>query len=173
MEIRALRESDDRSAFQSGDPDLDRFLRKYAGQNQFRHHIGATYVAVERDRVAGYVTVAPGHIEIEDLPVAQRKKLPRSPLPILRLARLAVDESVRGQGLGKQLLRFVLRLALRMAEEFGCIGVVVDAKPGAVTFYRQFGFLALEAVEGQSPARPPATAMFLPVKEIAAASERD
>ena len=71
MEIRALRESDDRSAFQSGDPDLDRFLRKYAGQNQFRHHIGATYVAVERDRVAGYVTVAPGHIEIEDLPVAQ------------------------------------------------------------------------------------------------------
>jgi predicted N-acetyltransferase YhbS len=173
MEIRALRESDDRSAFQSGDPDLDRFLRKYAGQNQFRHHIGATYVAVERDRVAGYVTVAPGHIEIEDLPVAQRKKLPRYPLPILRLARLAVDVSVRGQGLGKQLLRFVLRLALRMAEEFGCIGVVVDAKPGAVTFYRQFGFLALEAVEGQSPARPPATAMFLPVKEIAAASERD
>jgi predicted N-acetyltransferase YhbS len=173
MEIRALRESDDRSAFQSGDPDLDRFLRKYAGQNQFRHHIGATYVAVERDRVAGYVTVAPGHIEIEDLPVAQRKKLPRYPLPILRLARLAVDESVRGQGLGKQLLRLVLRLALRMAEEFGCIGVVVDAKPGAVTFYRQFGFLALEAVEGQSPARPPATAMFLPVKEIAAASERD
>ena len=119
------------------------------------------------------VTVAPGHIEIEDLPVAQRKKLPRYPLPILRLARLAVDVSVRGQGLGKQLLRFVLRLALRMAEEFGCIGVVVDAKPGAVTFYRQFGFLALEAVEGQSPARPPATAMFLPVKEIAAASERD
>jgi predicted N-acetyltransferase YhbS len=173
MEIRALRESDDRSAFQSGDPDLDRFLGKYAGQNQFRHHIGATYVAVERDRVAGYVTVAPGHIEIEDLPVAQRKKLPRYPLPILRLARLAVDVSVRGQGLGKQLLRFVLRLALRMAEEFGCIGVVVDAKPGAVTFYRQFGFLALEAVEGQSPARPPATAMFLPVKEIAAASERD
>ena len=173
MEIRALRESDDRSAFQSGDPDLDRFLGKYAGQNQFRHHIGATYVAVERDRVAGYVTVAPGHIEIEDLPVAQRKKLPRYPLPILRLARLAVDVSVRGQGLGKQLLRFVLRLALRMAEEFGCIGVVVDAKPGAVTFYRQFGFLALEVIEGQSPARPPATAMFLPVKEIAAASERD
>jgi len=173
MEIRALRESDDRSAFQSGEPDLDRFLRKYAGQNQFRRHIGATYVAVEGERVAGYVTVAPGHIEIEDLPAAQRKKLPRYPLPVLRLARLAVDESVRGHGLGKQLLRFVLRLALRMAEEFGCIGVVVDAKPSAVEFYRQYGFLALEVVEGQSPARPPATAMFLPVKEIAAASERD
>jgi len=171
MEIRALRESDNRSTFRSGDPDLDRFLLKYAGQNQFRHHIGATYVAAEGNAVAGYVTVAPGHIEIEDLPAAQRKKLPRYPLPVLRLARLAVDESRRGRGLGKELLRFVLLLALRMAEEFGCIGVVVDAKPGAVEFYRQFGFLDLEAVEGQSPARPPATAMFLTVAEIGAATK--
>ena len=54
MEIRALRESDDRSQFQSGEADLDRFLRKYAGQNQFRHHIGTTYVAVEGNRIAGY-----------------------------------------------------------------------------------------------------------------------
>jgi predicted N-acetyltransferase YhbS len=172
MEIRALRESDERSAFHSGDPDLDRFLQKYAGQNQFRHHIGATYVAVEGDTVAGYVTVAPGQIEIEDLSDAQRKKLPRYPLPILRLARLAVDEPFRGQGIGKRLLRYVLLLALRMAEEFGCTGVVVDAKPGAVEFYRQFGFLALEAIEGQSPARPQATAMLLPIAEIAAAFKR-
>jgi ribosomal protein S18 acetylase RimI-like enzyme len=100
MEIRALRESDDRSAFHSGEPDLDRFLRKYAGQNQFPRHIGATHAAVQGGRVAGYVTVAPGHIEIEDLPVAQRKKAPRYPPPVLRLARLAVDESVRGRGLG-------------------------------------------------------------------------
>src|SRR3989440_13083457 len=113
MEIRALRESDDRSGLRSGDADLDRFLQKYAGQNQFRHHIGTTYVAVEGDRIAGYVTVAPGHVEIEDLPAAQRKKLPRYPLPVLRLARLAVGETFRGQGLGRQLLRFVLQLALR------------------------------------------------------------
>jgi len=96
MEIRALRRSDDRSVFRSGDPDLDRFLQKYAGQNQFRHHLGATYVAVEGDHIAGYATVAPGHIEVEDLPVARRRRLPRYPLPILRLARLAVDESFRG-----------------------------------------------------------------------------
>jgi len=170
MEIRALRESDERSAFRSGDPDLDRFLSKYAGQNQFRHHIGATYVAVEGNTVAGYATVAPAHIEIDVLPAAQRKKLPRYPLPVLRLARLAVDERARGRGLGKRLLGFVLRLALRMAEDFGCAGVVVDAKPGAVDFYTQFGFFPLEVVEGQSPARPAATALFLPIAEIGAAA---
>jgi GNAT superfamily N-acetyltransferase len=171
MEIRALRQSDDRSAFRCSDADLDRFLQKYAGQNQFRHHIGTTYVAVEGGRVAGYVTVAAGHIEIEDLPAAQRKKLPRYPLPVLRLARLAVDKAFQGQGAGRQLLRFVLTLALQMAEGFGCIGVVVDAKGEAVSFYEQFGFAPLEVCEGQSPARPQPTAMFLPLTEIEAASQ--
>ena len=172
IEIRALRESDDRSRFHSGDPDLDRFLEKYAGQNQFRHHTGVTYVAVDDDRIMGYATVAPGHLEIQALPPARRKKLPRYPLPILRLARLAVDESSRGQGLGKQLLRFVLGLAMQMAGDLGCAGVVVDAKPGAIAFYQQFGFAPLEVVEGISPARPQPSAMFLPVSEIAAASRK-
>src|ERR1700680_1883204 len=63
MEIRALRESDDREGFRSGDADLDRFLHKYAGQNQFRHHIGTTYIAIEENRIAGFATVAPGHLE--------------------------------------------------------------------------------------------------------------
>lgn len=168
MEIRALRESDDRSAFRSGDADLDRFLQKYAGQNQFRHHIGVTYVAVEDSNIAGFVTVAPGHIEIDDLPAARQKRLPRYPLPVVRLARLAVDASFRGRGLGSQLLRFVLELAAQMAEDFGCIGVVVDAKPAAASFYQQFGFEPLELVEGESPARPRATAMFLPLAEVQA-----
>src|SRR5438128_1009119 len=166
MEIRLLRESDDRASFRSGDPDLDRFLAKYAGQNQFRHHIGATYVAVEAGRVLGYATIAPGHIEIDDVPAKLRKKLPRYPLPILRLARLAVDATVQGQGLGKELLRFVLTLALRMADDLGCLGVVVDAKPDAVRFYEMFGFVELDVVEGKSEARPAPRAMFLPVRDI-------
>jgi hypothetical protein len=42
MQIRALRETDDRSRFRSGDPDLDRFLQRFAGQNQFKHYLGVT-----------------------------------------------------------------------------------------------------------------------------------
>lgn len=172
MEIRILRGPDERTGFRSGDPDLDRFLQRYAGQNQFRHHIGTTYVAVEADRILGYATVAPGHIEIDELPPKLRKKLPSYPLPILRLGRLAVDESVRGQGLGKALLGFVLKLAVRLADDYGCIGVVVDAKADAVEFYEKLGFMALELIEGQSEARPAPTAMFLPMNAIVAASRR-
>src|SRR3972149_3056161 len=148
MEIRALREGDDRSQLRSGDPDLDRFFQKFAGQNQFKHYLGVTYVAVETGRILGFATVAPGHLEIDGLPAAVRKKLPRYPLPVLRLARLAVDEAVRSQGLGGQLLRFVLQLALRMANDFGCVGVAVDAKPDAVDFYRRYGFISVDLVTG-------------------------
>ena len=171
MEIRALREADERSAFRSGDPDLDRFFHRFAAQNQFRHYVGVTYVAVEDRRILGFATVAPGHVEIEGLPAAARRKLPRYPLPVLRLARLAVDGPAQGQGLGGQLLRFVLQLAMRMAGDFGCAGVVVDAKRGAVKFYAKHGFIPLEAVHGQSDSRPRPTAMFLSMRAIRGASE--
>jgi len=170
MQIRALREADDRSRFRSGDPDLDRFLQRFAGQNQFRHYVGVTYVAVEESGVLGFATVAPGHVEIEGLPSAERKKLPRYPLPVLRLARLAVDRSFQGQGLGGRLLRFVLHLAGRMADDFGCVGVVVDAKPDAIEFYAKYGFQPIDAVLGISEGRPQPIPMFLAMRAIKSAA---
>jgi GNAT superfamily N-acetyltransferase len=166
VEIRALRQTDDRSRFRSGDVDLERFFQVYAGQNQFRHHIGTTYVAVERREVCGYVTIAAGSLEIDDLPAAARRKLPAYPLPVLRVARLAVDVAFQGHGIGRELLRFALGLALQMRTDYGCIGVVVDAKPAAVPFYSRFGFAPLEVIEGLSEARPTPVAMFLSVREI-------
>lgn len=171
MEIRALHPSDDRSSLQSGDEALDRFFHRYAGQNQFRHHIGVTYVVVDSGRVLGFATVAPRQLEIDELPERARKKLPRYPVPVLGLARLAVDESVQRMGIGGHLLRFVFRLAARMADDVGCFGLVVDAKPGAVEFYATYGFKPFESLEGQSEARPQPTAMWLPIQAIRAASE--
>ncbi|HVE85304.1 MAG TPA: GNAT family N-acetyltransferase [Myxococcales bacterium] len=171
MEIRALRPSDDRSAFQSGDEALDRFFRRYASQNQFRHYIGVTYVAVEGDRILGFATVAPRHVSTEELPERLRKKLPRYPMPALGLARLAVDRSARSKGIGGELLRFVLKLASKMADEVGCGAVIVDAKPGAVDFYSKYGFAPLQPLEGQSDVRPQPTAMYLVMQDIKAAAE--
>lgn len=112
------------------------------------------------------MTVAAGSLEIDDLPAAARRKLPSYPQPILRGARLAVDAAFPGSGVGRELLRFALGLALRMRTDYGRVGVVVDAKPLAVPFYRRFGFVPLEATEGLSEARPAPVAMFLSVREI-------
>jgi GNAT superfamily N-acetyltransferase len=172
MEIRLLRESDDTAGFRCGDLDLDRFLERYARQNQFRHHVGSTYVAIEDTRVLGYVTLAPGHLERDDLPASERKSLPSYPLPVLRIARLATDLSVQGQGIGKELLRFALVLARRLATDYGCVGVLVEAKVDAVQFYERYGFVGLDVLEGQSHARPVPVAMFLSMRAIQAGSEK-
>ena len=60
IRIRRLEPQDDRCGFRSGNIDLDRFFQRYAGQNQFRHHIGATYIAVQDVQIAGFATVASG-----------------------------------------------------------------------------------------------------------------
>lgn len=171
MEIRLLTETDDRQPFRSGEPDLDRYFHKYAGQNQFRHHIGTTYVAITNAQIAGFATVAPGQMELADVPFALRKRLPPYPMPVLRLARLAVDERARGRGIGEQLLKFVLTLAVHLSTDFGCLGVLVDAKVGAVRFYEKYGFEPLDLAEGESGARPMPTPMFLPLKHILAAKK--
>jgi GNAT superfamily N-acetyltransferase len=83
-----------------------------------------------------------------------------------------VDASGQGQGIGAELLRFVLGLASGRADGVGCLGVVVDAKPGASGFYGRYGFTEIEAVEGQSDARPPPSLMFLSMSAIRKARGR-
>lgn len=60
----------------------------------------------------------------------------------------------------------MLQLALRMADDYGCVGVAVDAKPDAVAFYARYGFIPLDTVEGRSDARPAPTPMFLSLRAI-------
>ena len=174
IHVRQLHPDDDRTRFSCGQPDLDRFFRRYAGQNQFKHHVGVTWVATDDDEdddspTLGFATVSASQIEVTDLPQAQRKRLPRYPLPVLRLARLAVDESAQGRGVGLRLLKAVFVLARQMAEKVGCIGVVVDAKAEAIPFYERFGFEVLHGViEGELGDRPKATPMFLPLRLIPA-----
>ncbi len=161
--IRPLREGDDRGGFRSGDADLDRFFHKYAGQNQFRHHVGVTYVLEEEGRITGFATVAPGSIQGEALPPSLRKRLPEYPLPVLRIARLAVDERFAGRGIGTQLLRHVFTLALKMSEELGGVGVVVDSKPVALEFYRRFNFQPLEDRDDPPGSVPGTLPLFVPL----------
>jgi GNAT superfamily N-acetyltransferase len=164
--VRVLEPADDRSGFRSGNIDLDRFFQRYAGQNQFRHHIGTTWVAVRGSSLLGFATVSAAHLEVSVLPPGLRRGLPTYPLPVLRLARLAVSEGAKGQGLGRLLLRAVFALAWRMADDFGCVGVLVDAKPEAAGFYATLGFHALGHTKGALGDRPEPTPMFLELGAI-------
>lgn len=163
-EIRVLRVDDDRSAFRSGDEALDLYFHRYAGQNQFKHHIGVSYVAVEEDAILGFVTLSTATLDAEEL--SSGRPMPPYPMPVLRLARLAVDVAARGRGVGRALLRFAIELAERQRDEVGCVGVLVDAKPGAVEFYRGYGFVQLETLTGGALILPRPVAMFVPLGSV-------
>ena len=159
----------DRSRFHSGNAELDRFFKQYAGQNQFRHHIGTTYVAIDiAGVIAGYATVAASELAPATIPTSKRGRLPKYPIPVLRLARLAVDEHATGQRVGSLLLRSVFVLATQMADNIGCVGVIVDAKPEAVAFYDKLGFIRLAFVAGELGDRPQPLPMFLELGQISA-----
>jgi GNAT superfamily N-acetyltransferase len=167
LTVRRLEPDDDRSGFQSGNIELDRFFIRYAGQNQFRHHLGTTYVAVDDDgSIAGFVTVTASELAPSDLPRKRSKALPRYPVPVLRLARLAVDRRVAGRGVGSVLVQWLMLLAQRMAGEIGCVGILVDAKPESLSFYEKLGFEPLQVVAGQLGDRPSPSPMFLPLGTI-------
>ncbi len=169
IELRPLVPADDRSGFSCGQPDIDRFFEHYAGQNQFKLRLAVTYVAVVEGSIVGFATVTASSLERASVPSARlRKRLPGYPLPVLRLARVGVDTRAQGLGIGKALLRHVLALSVEQRDRIGCVGVVTDAKPEAVTFYQGLGFEPVAGVrEGLLHGAP--LPMFLAIDTIAAA----
>jgi GNAT superfamily N-acetyltransferase len=142
IRIERLAAHHERKNFDCGETPLNEFLRKQAGQQQ-RRGFGKTYVALAENGidVIGFVTVSAGQVASLTLP--QPPTLPRSPAPILRMGRLAVDRRRQGQGIGQDLLSFVLHIALEFSEAVGLYAIVVDAKNETVSrFYRQLGFVA-------------------------------
>lgn len=172
MDVRLLSESDSRESFECGNEALDRFFRQFAGQNQFRLHVGSTYVAVEAGHVLGFATISAAALEIDDLPQSARKRLPRYPAPVLRLSRMGVALAHQGRGIGRALLNFTFMRAIEMMQAFGCVGVLVDAKPEAVDFYSRYGFEPLAAKSGAilAPSRP--APMFLSIKAMPGYKQR-
>ena len=169
--VRQLRESDDRAKFRSGDDDLDRFFARYAGQNQFRLHIGTTYVAVDdAGSIVGCVAVASCSIDAVRQPRKVAKRLPTYPIPALRLTRMAVAQGLQRSGIGALLMKAVFLIARDQARRSGCAFVVVDAKPGAETYYERWGFELVPVEAGELVARPVPRPLFL---ELGAIPESD
>jgi predicted N-acetyltransferase YhbS len=153
-----------REAFNCGKPSLNDFLHSLVSQYE-RRDLGRTYVALQEgeERVLGYYTLASGAIAAESLPAKQAKKLPRHAVPVVLLARLAVDQSIHGKGLGGFLLRDALIRSLDLSEQLGIHAVVVDALDDeAKAFYDRFGFLPLTDDEMR---------LFLPLSTIRSAAK--
>jgi len=128
--------------FDCGREELDRYLLRYAWQNQ-QAGAAQTYVGLVDDAVVGYHTLAVGQVAHEEAPERLTKGLARHPVPIMLLARFAVDRRWQGQGVGQALLKDAMLRTLRAADIAGIRGFVVHAKDEAArNFDLKFDFIA-------------------------------
>jgi ribosomal protein S18 acetylase RimI-like enzyme len=150
----------DRSAFDCGEPALDRYLQRQAGQDQ-RRGVARVFLLIDQahQRIAGYYTLSATSIVSDTLPEEVRRTLPGyEHTPALLIGRLAVDNSYQGQGTGRSLLMDALLRARTVSFEVAVFAVVVDVKDDrAVHFYQRFGFLSLP---------DSARRLFLPMRTI-------
>jgi GNAT superfamily N-acetyltransferase len=141
--VEALGDAHRLDDFDCGIEVLDRWLGRSA-RVAAASGTAATYVMCREERVVGYYALAMSVVEHERAPSRLRRGMP-DPVPVVLLARLALDRSERGRSLGGHLLIDALARCVRGGREFGARAVVVDAiSPDAADFYRHFGFRDLE-----------------------------
>jgi GNAT superfamily N-acetyltransferase len=147
FDFQALDKSFDRDAFDCGSEELNHFLTAKARQNQ-KAGFNRTFVAIKSNdpdkKVLGFYSLSIGEIDLSNLPEVLRKKLPKHPVPIARMGRLAVDQSTQGQGLGKLLLIDAMKRVQAASTSVGVYALLIDAKDDqAKTFYKKYGFIEL------------------------------
>ncbi|WP_373503079.1 GNAT family N-acetyltransferase [Aestuariivirga sp.] len=138
--IEKLARHHDVDGFDCGSEALNRFLIRFALNSQLAH-ASQTYLGLADDAVAGFHTLVVGEVQIEDAPERLKKGLPRHPVPIMVLARLAVHKDWQGKGVGAGLLKDAVLRTLAAADIAGIRALVVHAKDDAArAFYVRYGF---------------------------------
>ena len=165
--IRRLEEGDEVENFDCGDEPLNNYLKRHAWSNQEKRSIGVTYVAVDEGAaraVLGYFTLATASVARAAFPNKYVRGLPPYDLPLILLARLAVDRRFAGRGLGHALISEAFRISLRVADEVGCRCIITDAYRDRISWYAKYGFVPIEGAAEGGPQR-----MFLDVRTVRAA----
>lgn len=168
--IRRLEEHDEVQNFDCSDDPLNNYLKRHAWSNQEKSSIGVTYIAVDEDApraVLGYFTLAMASVPREAFPKKYVRGLPMYDLPLILLARLAVDRRFSGRGVGHALISEAFRISLRVADEIGCRCIVTDAYRDRIGWYAKYGFVPIEGTSETGPQR-----MFLDIRTVRAALRR-
>ena len=126
--------------FDCDNAELNHYIRRFALINNL-HGSARTFVTFQDKEVVGYYTLTIGSVGKEETPQRISKGLGKYPVPVIILARLAVDKRFQGKGIGQSLLKDALLRIVGAADEIGGRAVLVHAKDNeAKEFYLKFGF---------------------------------
>jgi len=133
----------DRAGFSCGVPELDEYLQRFATQHR-RRGVSNVYVLVDSGSprlILGFYTLSAAQVDTSELADADRRKLPRYPVPCFRMGRLACRADRRGQGLGRLLIACAVERCLQARRQVAAFALIVDAKNRAAKlFYEHYGF---------------------------------
>ena len=156
---RRLRDDHDISGFDSSKPSLDEWLKRHA-LNSARNDTARTFVTCRAKRVVGFYALAGGGLVHGEAPGSLRRNAP-DPIPIAILARLAVDRSEQGHGLGRALLSDAMKRAAHASRTVAARALIVHAlDEEAADFYKRHQFQKLR------PSRPEDLTYFISMKAI-------
>jgi GNAT superfamily N-acetyltransferase len=129
-------------------------LKTFLKRDAARYHdsnLAKTYGAFLADAPAkaiGYVTLVCGEIATEDAEASDTAPFTYPHYPALKIARLAVDKSLQGSGLGRRLTRLAIGIAKdEICPRVGCRFVTLDSKKGSIEFYKKQGFRLLDTTQ--------------------------
>ena len=146
-QIRPLDASINTANFRCGREPLDDYIRRYASQD-VRRNVARVFVAAPENnpqQLAGFFTLSAGSVSCSSLPASLARKLPRYPVPVALIGRLAVDVKFQGKGLGSILLADACQKVAQASSVLAVVGIIVDAKDdNAIAFYKHFGFVPLQ-----------------------------
>ncbi|MEY4580414.1 MAG: hypothetical protein RL701_5117 [Pseudomonadota bacterium] len=162
---------DAKSGFTCGEHSLDDYFVRYAVPNDATG-IGRAYVLRRNPGddpalppVLGFYTLSMANAESAQVSKVLEKRLPKYPMPVALIGRLAIDSRAQRRGLGEALLMDALRRVVDASNMLGCTGVIVDAKDeDAEQFYAKYDFVTV--TETAWPRR-----MFIPIGTVRAAFE--
>lgn len=157
----------DRDSFDCGKEPLNSYLRQYALINHERG-LSKTFVALPDEdsrEIAGFYSICASQVQFDDFPASIKRGLPKYPIPVMRLAQLAVSQNHQKKGLGEELLISALHQAILLSEKLGIFAVIVDALDDeAKQFYQRYEFKAFVDTPN---------CLFLRIKKIIAVMERE
>ena len=143
--IFALDKSYQKDNFDCGIENLNIYLKKYASQDIKRKFAQVFIISLSNsEEIIGFYTLSAFTIQTLSLPVEIAKKLPKYPVPVSLLGRLAVDVNYQKKGIGKLLLADALKRVIKASEIIGIYALIVSAKNEEVkSFYKRYGFIEL------------------------------
>lgn len=149
--IRLFDKSVDTASFSCGKPELDEYICRYASQD-LKRNLARVFIATPTDdsaQLAGFYTLSAGSVSCTEIPEALAKTLPKYPVPVALLGRLAINTRFQTQGLGAILLADACQKVAKASATLAVAGIIVDAKDAnGESFYQHFGFIPLPGKAG-------------------------